>query len=204
MSAAACTSSCNPSISNGVTVSNIAIDASGHVTANVVASCSASNASFTLRVTDTGGLFAQATLNVNVTASNAAVITLKPAAIVQADDQHSYKTFTIAQMVQSATDDCNGNEINNVVIEKATSDEVENGPNTGNTLKDIVIASGCQSVQLRAERDGAGDGRVYLVTLRASDSSGNITRAVYKVSVPRGNNPVVNSGVHYTVNSSCQ
>ena len=204
MNAAACTSSCNPSISNGVTVSNIAIDASGHVTANVVASCSASNASFTLRVTDTGGLFAQATLNVNVTASNAAVITLKPAAIVQANDQHSYQTFTITQMVQSVTDDCNGDVINNIVIEKATSDEVENGPNTGNTLNDIVIASGCQSVKVRAERDGSKDGRVYLVTLRVSDSSGNITRAVYKVSVPRGNNPVVDSGVHYTVNSSCQ
>jgi hypothetical protein len=157
-----------------------------------------------LRVTDTGGLHAEATLNVNVTPSNPPVITLKPAAIVQPNDEHSYKTFTITQMVQSATDDCNTNVINNIVIEKATSDEVENGPNTGNTLNDIVIPSGCQSVQLRAERDGSKDGRVYLVTLRVSDSSGNITRAVYKVSVPRGNNPVVDSGVHYTVLSSCQ
>jgi hypothetical protein len=110
----------------------------------------------------------------------------------------------MSSAVIGATDDCNGNVISNIVIEKATSDEAENGPNTGNTLKDIVIASDCQSVQVRAERDGSADGRVYLVTLRVSDSSGNITRAVYKISVPRGNNPVVDSGVHYTVLSNCQ
>ncbi len=63
--------------------------------------------------------------------------------------------------------------IDNVVIEKATSDEVDNSPDPGdgNTVNDIVVASDCQSVQLCAERDGTKDGRVYLVTLRASDSS---------------------------------
>ena len=186
-------------------VSGIAIDNSGHVSADVVASCSASNATFTLRVTDTGGLYNEATLAVNVTASNAPVITLKPAAILQPAVNHGYHTYTITQMVQNATDDCDGNVINNVVIEKATSDEVENspGPGDGNTVKDIVIASDCKSVQLRAERDGTLNGRVYLVTLRVSDSSGNITRATYKVSVPVGHNPAVDSGVHYTVTSGC-
>jgi CSLREA domain-containing protein len=191
---------------NGVTVSSIAVDNSGNVTATVAASCSATNSSFTLRVTDTGSLYAEATLTVNVTANaTAPVITLKPATVLQPNVNHSYRTFTISQMVQSATDDCDGNVINNVVIEKATSDEVENspGPGDGNTLNDIVIANDCKSVQLRAERDGTLNGRVYLVTLRVSDSSGNVTRAVYKVSVPVGKAPAVDSGVHYTVNSAC-
>jgi CSLREA domain-containing protein len=52
---------------NGVTISNIAVDASGNVTADLVASCNAMNASFTLRVTDTPGEFNETTLNVNVT-----------------------------------------------------------------------------------------------------------------------------------------
>jgi hypothetical protein len=103
-------------------------------------------------------------------------------------------------MVQSATDAC-GEEslINNVIIEKATSDEVENspGPGDGNTLNDIVIAADCKSVQLRAERDGTKDGRVYLVTLAGSS-------AVYKVSVPVGKKAAVNSGVASTVTSSCE
>jgi CSLREA domain-containing protein len=190
---------------NGVTVSSIAVDNSGNVTANVVASCSASSASFTLRVTDTGGLHSDGTLTVNVTPSNAPVITLKPAAVLQPAANHGYHTFAITQMVQSATDDCDGNVINNVVIEKATSDEVEDSPGggDGNTRNDIVIAANCKSVQLRAERDGTLNGRVYLVTLRVSDSSGNIVRATYKVSVPVGHNAAVDSGVHYTVNSSC-
>jgi hypothetical protein len=54
-------------------------------------------------------------------------------------------------------------------------------------------------VQLRSERDGTKDGRVYLVTLAVSDSSGKVGRATYKVSVPVGKNPAVDSGVNYTV-----
>jgi CSLREA domain-containing protein len=68
----------NSATVNGVTVSNIAVANSGNVTADVVASCSASNASFTLRVTDTGGLHAEATLTVNVTANQPPVISVFP------------------------------------------------------------------------------------------------------------------------------
>ena len=179
---------------------------SGRRYADVGASCSATDATFTLRVIDTGGLYSEATLTVNVTANTTApVITLKAPTVIQPNVNHSYRTFNISQMVQSATDDCNGNVINNVVIEKATSDEVEDSPGggDGNTRNDIVIAANCKSVQLRQERDGTMNGRVYLVTLRVSDGQ-NIARATYRVSVPVGNNPAVDSGVHYTVLSSCQ
>ena len=183
---------------NGVTVSGIAIDNSGNVTADVAASCSASNATFTLRVTDPGGLYAEDTLTVNVTANaTPPVITLKSATILQPNVNHKYRTFTMTQMVQSATDDCDGNVISSVVIEKATSDEPDGGDGT---LNDIVIASGCKSVQLRAERDGTKNGRVYHITLGVKDSSGNVTTAVYNVSVPVGKAPAVDSGVAYTVN----
>jgi hypothetical protein len=53
----------------GVTVSNILVDVSGNVTADVVASCTATNASFTLRVGDSNGAFSEAALNVTVTAN---------------------------------------------------------------------------------------------------------------------------------------
>jgi HYR domain len=55
---------------NGVSVSNIAVDSAGQVTANVAAACAATAASFTLRVTDSGSLFAEAALNVAVTLEN--------------------------------------------------------------------------------------------------------------------------------------
>jgi CSLREA domain-containing protein len=133
------------------------------------------------------------------------VVTLKAATVLKPNVNHSYRTFMISNMVQSATDACGGDLINSVVIEKATSDEVENSPDPGdgNTVNDIVIASDCKSVQLRSERDGTKDGRVYLVTVAVSDSSSNVGRATYKVSVPVGKNPAVDSGVHYTVTGSC-
>jgi hypothetical protein len=55
---------------NGVMVSGISVNAAGVVTANIVAACGATTASFTLRVTDNGGLFTEATLNVTVTANS--------------------------------------------------------------------------------------------------------------------------------------
>lgn len=54
----------------GVTVSNISINSSGQVTASVVANCAAMAAKFTLRVTDSGGLFAEAMLNVQITSNS--------------------------------------------------------------------------------------------------------------------------------------
>jgi len=101
--------------------------------------------------------------------------------------------------VQSASDGCDGNLINSVVIEKVTSDE---GTSTSG---DIVIAANCKSVQLRRERNGNGDGRVYTITLRVQDSSGNVTRQNFLVTVPHSQNgsPGVDSGAAYTVTSAC-
>jgi VCBS repeat-containing protein len=191
----------------GITVTNI-VNTNGNITANVAASCSAALGANTvvLRVSD-GQATTNGNLTVNVTANTTApVITPKAPIVIQQSPNHGYQTFTINQMVQSATDDCGGNVINNVVIEKATSDEVEDAPGggDGNTLNDIVIAGNCKSVQLRAERDGTLNGRVYLVTLRATDTAGNIGRATYRVSVRVGDNSPVDSGVRYTVLSNCQ
>jgi hypothetical protein len=59
---------------NGVTVSGLAVNAAGQVTANVVAACTASNTSFTLTVRDSAGATANATLNVTVTANTAPTV----------------------------------------------------------------------------------------------------------------------------------
>lgn len=46
------------------------------------------------------------------------------------------------------------------------------------------VAADCKSVQLRAERAGNGDGRVYTITLKVADASGNVRTATAKVAVP--------------------
>jgi hypothetical protein len=118
---------------------------------------------------------------------------------------HTYQTINVTDLVASVTDSCNTSlGVGNVVIEKVTSDEAENAPSSGNTLNDIVIAANCKSVQLRAEREGIGDGRVYTITFKVTDASGNVARATAQVVVQHnpGETPV-DSGVQYTVNGNC-
>ena len=72
----------------------------------------------------------------------------------------------------------------------------------GNTIKDMVIANDCKSVDLRAERDGNKNGRVYTITFKVVDASGNIGTVNAKVTVPHSQGPkgtAIDSGVMYTV-----
>lgn len=134
------------------------------------------------------------------------VVTLKPA-LSLFPPNHKYVSVNISQMVHSAVDDHDGSLLRSVVIEKVTSDEPENAPGNadGSTADDIVISRDSRSVQLRNERDETKNGRVYMVTLRLEDSSGNIVRAVYKVSIPISQigQPAIEDAVAYTVSSNC-
>jgi uncharacterized repeat protein (TIGR01451 family) len=131
------------------------------------------------------------------------VITLNPF-ISLWPPNHKYQTVTVAQMVQSVTDNC-PISVDAVVIEKVTSDESGNALGDGNTIDDILIGADCRSVQLRAERAGPGDGRVYTITLRVRDSGGGVTRADFEVSVPHSQNgvPAVKGPTAFTVTSNC-
>ena len=119
---------------------------------------------------------------------------------------HKYATFTVANLVASATDNCDSNVgVGSVTISSVSSDEPENTAGDGNTLNDILIAGDCQSVQLRSERMGNGNGRVYTITLAVTDSDGNTSTATVKVTVPRSQNgtAAVDSGPSYTVAGGC-
>jgi len=146
------------------------------------------------------------TRTVNVVDTMAPVITLNGVTPTLWPPNHKYETFSVTDFVTSVTDSCNTSlGIGNVVISKVTSDELENSGGDGNTLNDIVIAANCKSVQLRSERDGDGDGRVYTITFKVKDSSGNVGTATARVVVPKsqGSGPAIDSGVHYTVNGTC-
>lgn len=97
---------------------------------------------------------------------------------------HEYHTFTISQLIAAVSDDCDTSP--SVYISGAGSDEAENatGLGDGDTQDDIVIAQDCQSIQLRAERQGSGNGRVYTVFVSATDNSGNTSTIECKVMVP--------------------
>ncbi len=119
---------------------------------------------------------------------------------------HEYRTFTLSQLVTSASDDCD--EAPTVVITSVWSDEVEDatGLGDGETFDDIVIAEDCQSVQLRGERQGGGNGRVYTIEIKATDASGNFSFWYTTVSIPHNaTGTAVDDGASagYTVNGSC-
>ena len=83
----------------------------------------------------------------------------------------------------SATDDVDPNP--SVHIVSVTSNEPTNGNGDGNTATDWQII-GDLTLQLRAERSGTGDGRVYTITVEARDAAGNARTATTTVTVPKG------------------
>jgi hypothetical protein len=68
-------------------------------------------------------------------------------------------------------------------ITSVTSNEPVNAPGSGNTAPDWQI-TGDRSVNLRAERSGSGNGRVYTLTVQCTDSAGNSSTKAVTVSVP--------------------
>jgi len=117
---------------------------------------------------------------------------------------HAYHTFTTANFISSVSDNCDSLSVNDVYITKVTSDEPESAPGSGDTLNDIVIATDCKSVQLRAERINNDNGRVYTIYFKLRDTSGNFTTAQpgFTRQKNQGETPGDN-GPHYTVTSSC-
>lgn len=116
---------------------------------------------------------------------------------------HKYSTFNVSDLVASVSDNCDDLGIGSVVITSVSSDESEDavGGGDGNTTGDIVIGAGCISVQLRAERLGGGNGRVYTITLQVTDTAGNVGTATVQVTVPHSQNGAlaVDDGPSYTV-----
>ena len=70
------------------------------------------------------------------------------------------------------------------LIGSVSSNEPINGKGAGNTTPDWEI-TGDFTVDLRAERSGKGDGRVYTITVACIDDSGNISEDLVNVTVQR-------------------
>jgi hypothetical protein len=121
---------------------------------------------------------------------------------------HKMVALEVSEMVYSVEDDCDDGLEASVVVESATSDEADGSGTTSpsSIIRDMSIAADCRSVMLRSERDTGGDGRVYSVSLRLADSSGNIVRVPFKVFVPLNRSGVepVEGPPAVTVYSKCR
>jgi uncharacterized repeat protein (TIGR01451 family) len=197
-------------VGNNRTVTFTSLAANAVATITLVANVSCALADGTM-ISNTASVSSLAT-DQNLANNSATVIAIasNPPPIINLNPpislwppNHTYHTVTVAQMVASVSDNCPLSD--QVAIEKVTSDEPDNTIGEGNTLNDIVIAADCQSVQLRSERAGPNDGRVYAITLRLRDSGGAVTRVDFLVSVPKSQNgtAAVKGPTAQTVLSAC-
>ncbi len=142
---------------NGVRVSNL-INANGTITAQVVVDCTATTATFTLKVTDGGGLTATAPLTVTVTPNT-------PPAVSYAN-----------QTVTAGTTPGFG-----------PSAATDNGAITGFALQGISPASGLSLSVNPANGQvtvtGATIAQAYTVVIRATDNCGAHSDAQFTVNV---------------------
>jgi hypothetical protein len=111
---------------------------------------------------------------------------------------HKMRSFTLADCV-SVTETCDTTLDVNAAgsISSIFSDEPEdmNGNGDGHTLDDIVI-TGASSFELRSERSGTGNGRVYGVNFTLTDASGNPSSGTCYFTVPHDQSgaPAINDG----------
>jgi hypothetical protein len=115
---------------------------------------------------------------------------------------HKMQTITLDDCCVHIQDKCQGE----LSLEQAkghitcvTSDEPENDVGDGNADPDIVIVN-ATTVQLRRERQGPKDGRVYRIGFEVQDAAGNVSVGTCLVPVPHDQNkPAVDSGVKVQV-----
>ena len=136
---------------------------------------------FQLTVTDTNG--ASASDNVVVTIRDTTppnlLVSLSPNSLWPPN----HKMVDITANI-TVTDACDAQPT--VKLVSITSNEPANSTGDGNTSPDIAgatLGTDDRAFQLRAERKGNGQGRVYTVTYSAQDASGNTAQQMATVTV---------------------
>lgn len=134
---------------------------------------------FLINGTEAGDAFTQ-TVKVDVKATNRAPDCTKATAAVTTlwPPNHALKTVTVS------VPDPDGDPVT-TTITGVTQDEAINGLGDGDTGPDAAWVTGrSDQVKLRAERSGTGDGRVYRISVKASDGTAQCTGGPVVVSVP--------------------
>jgi hypothetical protein len=131
-------------------------------------------------VTDAASLTSTCSFTVKVEDHEAPVVTSNVTATTLWSPDHTLRNVGLSA---SATDNCDSNLTLSVRVYGDENDEEETGD--GNFSPDARnIAPG--TLRLRSERNGVRDGRVYLVVVTATDSSGNVGRSSKTVTVSLG------------------
>lgn len=119
---------------------------------------------------------------------------------------HKYRTIDPDMLLEAAYDAC-GNAINlsQVLVVEVRSDEPEDHKGDGRTVDDIVVSCP-NTVELRAERMGGGNGRVYTIVYRIAGENGVATDVEAYVFVPhdQSDDTAVDDQNGYAVVPECE
>jgi hypothetical protein len=154
---------------NGVTVSNIQNNGTGGITADVVAACGATNASFTLTATDGGSLTATDTLNVTVVVVPPTLSYNTPAAIV----------FGAGTTVGPATGPADNGSVASIAVQ-----------NTGSYTGTVSVHNTTGVVTF----SNAAPVGSHTIVIRITDNCGTITDASFTLTVNKADTVTVITG----------
>jgi hypothetical protein len=143
------------------------------------------NTLVTLTVTDSHGASSQCQGTVTVfdqTPPTITSISANPSALWPPNHQ-----MVPVAIVVNATDNCGGPPVCKII--SVSSNEPINGLGDGDTAPDWMI-TGNLTVNLRSERSGKGNGRIYTMAITCTDTTGNPSSRNVTVTVPknRGSN----------------
>lgn len=99
----------------------------------------------------------------------------------------NHKMVTVASGITVA-DACDSGLALDASSFSVTSNEDIDGTGDGHTEPDWQVVDngdGTWSLQVRAERDGGGEGRIYSISVTATDASGNTSTSTGEVAVPQ-------------------
>ena len=74
------------------------------------------------------------------------------------------------------------------------SNEDDLAPGSGNFSPDALNIA-ASTLRLRSERSGSGNGRIYLIIVKATDASNNTSHACASVVVPASQSPTAKSAI---------
>jgi PKD repeat protein len=132
----------------------------------------------TLTATDDSGNTATDNVTIEAVDTTAPEISVSVVPDIMWPPNHKYADVETVVTVQDTVDPSP-----TVILVSVTSNEADNGKGDGNTTNDIVTLDDT-SFRLRAERSGTGQGRIYTITYKATDASGNSAEASITITVP--------------------
>jgi len=138
----------------------------------------------TLTSTPDGGTPESDSATVTVEDTEPPVVRLRAEPFFLWPPNHDLRNVAVEIRIQ---DRCSGEDDFDVELLEVRSNESDNGNGDGNTPNDIQgadIGTDDRNVQLRAERAGGGNGRIYTLIYRVTDGNGMQTDAEAKVYVP--------------------